>query len=831
MPPFRGADSPRGTCRSGRAIRAFPRQRQPGGASRPGSRHEAPIPDRPATVRKKELRLALVCYGGVSLAVYMHGITKELWKLLRASEAEASSRPERPVALADTETVWRRLLRSLKPDLNLHVICDVLAGASAGGLNAVFLARAITAGFDLEPLSNLWLENADIEHMLEAPSGRATFRNKLLSFYKEPVSWYAARAVNLSSVDDRKVRADIMRKMSHFVRARWFRPPFSGDRFTRMLAEAAEAMEFRPAGPVLLPPALDFDLYLTATDYYGVTQTLPVHSPAFVTEKEHRQMFHFPSPSHDTDEKRTPVGSLPSLLFAARATASFPGAFPPATVHEIDALVADQGAPWPDRAAFFREQLLGSRAPEEVALLDGSILANAPFEPAIDAIGRRPVRREVDRRFVYIDPEPGESVDPGFPLKQRPPGFFRTIYRAMAEIPRTQPIRESLKAIQAVSHHVRRIGSIIDHVTPSVDRAIHNVVGAVPFFLSTTPDMLTRARARLQTITVEEAGFAYVAYNQLKIRAVIDNAADMIADATSVGRDTRQSLHPAIMAVAEAEGAFAYDVTDSTRNGGAVRLLKALDTEFRIRRMRFLLREMRKVEGKSATALEREAATMVKTELYRTLGALQHTCVVCPAHHRLQQAAEAFVAADDHRKPAKAREALDALIVALDLSAIDRQSDALLAAIANNRALNSTVRKRLIRAWIGFPFYDTAIYPLIQETHADTFDELKVDRIAPDDATTLSGGGAHDCLKGWQMNAFAAFFSRSYRENDYLWGRLHAAERLLDIIMTCVADAATINAPYWRKEFYRAIVAAEEPRLRQVKPLIAELKEKIAQLP
>jgi hypothetical protein len=36
-------------------------------------------------MRQKELRIALVCYGGVSLAVYMHGVTKEIWKLVRAS--------------------------------------------------------------------------------------------------------------------------------------------------------------------------------------------------------------------------------------------------------------------------------------------------------------------------------------------------------------------------------------------------------------------------------------------------------------------------------------------------------------------------------------------------------------------------------------------------------------------------------------------------------------------------------------------------------------------------------------------------------------------------
>ena len=38
-------------------------------------------------MKERELRLALVCYGGISLAVYMHGITKEVWRLARASRA------------------------------------------------------------------------------------------------------------------------------------------------------------------------------------------------------------------------------------------------------------------------------------------------------------------------------------------------------------------------------------------------------------------------------------------------------------------------------------------------------------------------------------------------------------------------------------------------------------------------------------------------------------------------------------------------------------------------------------------------------------------------
>ena len=53
-------------------------------------------------MREKELRIALVCCGGVSLAVYMHGITKEILKLVRASAAlhRIADRPARAKAAA-----------------------------------------------------------------------------------------------------------------------------------------------------------------------------------------------------------------------------------------------------------------------------------------------------------------------------------------------------------------------------------------------------------------------------------------------------------------------------------------------------------------------------------------------------------------------------------------------------------------------------------------------------------------------------------------------------------------------------------------------------------
>jgi hypothetical protein len=107
-------------------------------------------------VQTKELRLALVCYGGVSLAVYMHGLTKEVWKLTRASmRRHAPDAGDLPPA-RDSEIVYQALLDAI-PGLDLRVMCDIVAGASAGGINGVLLARAAeqctVAGLLAQPTS------------------------------------------------------------------------------------------------------------------------------------------------------------------------------------------------------------------------------------------------------------------------------------------------------------------------------------------------------------------------------------------------------------------------------------------------------------------------------------------------------------------------------------------------------------------------------------------------------------------------------------------------------------------------------------------------------
>ena len=114
-------------------------------------------------MREKELRLALICYGGISLAVYMHGITREIWKLLKASRAVEANEP---APEGDSERVYYDLLKSLRPGVNLKVSVDIIAGASAGGINGILLGEAISSGASLDPLVDLWLDKADVDELV-----------------------------------------------------------------------------------------------------------------------------------------------------------------------------------------------------------------------------------------------------------------------------------------------------------------------------------------------------------------------------------------------------------------------------------------------------------------------------------------------------------------------------------------------------------------------------------------------------------------------------------------------------------------------------------------
>jgi hypothetical protein len=139
-------------------------------------------------------------------------------------------------------------------------------------------------------------------------------------------------------------------------------------------------------------------------------------------------------------------------------------------------------------------------------------------------------------------------------------------------------------------------------------------------------------------------------------------------------------------------------------------------------------------------------------------------------------------------------------------------------------------RRALMLTYLGFPFYDIATLPLLQGEGLDEFDAIKVDRISPEDATAIRAGGTASTLKGTQFNSFGAFFSRAYRENDYLWGRLHGADRLIDITVSALPEGAHLPpgaVVALKRDAFRAILAEEKGRLTAIQPLFETLEQEI----
>ncbi len=767
-------------------------------------------------MREKELRLALVCYGGISLAVYMHGVTKEVWRLTRASRAQFDGAEQQ----GGVEAVYLDLLHAISNDhqVRLRVLTDIVAGASAGGINGVFLARALTTGESLDPLTDLWLDKADVTVLLD-PDARPLSR--FTKFWAVPIAWLAARSPSstISSTVERSARGEVRAKLSQFVRARWFAPPFGGELFCGLLLDAFSAMADGPKGPMLLPRGQPLDLFVTMTDFYGYARTMRLNSPPEVEETEHRLICsfrHAPGKASDLDDSI-------SLAFAARATASFPGAFPPFSVRELDRVLAERGERWPQRNAFLADRLCSEEycAIDDRVLVDGSVLANAPFRPAVAALRQRPARREVDRRFVYIDPKPGRRAFSVTGDRQeggrRPlPGFFATIFKTISDIPREQPIHDNVEAIEALSSRIRRMTMIVEGMRPEVEARIEAALGRTFFLDSPTTARLKSWRASVQKKAIAEAGYGYFAYGHLKLSLIVEEIARIAARAhRSVDERERQHWRMRIWAAVRA--AKLDSMGDVAKvNSDITAFFRTHDVGFRIRRLRNLARRLDEVAGMSVD-VDPTSAEAMRDAIFSSLGLYLD-----------REAADFY--ADLPTSPHDAEDALPLIqrigerrdLTSIDAIADDRIADAL-------ALLGKNDRRAMLFTYLGFAFTDTATLPLLQGEGDGEFDVIKIDRISPDDATAIRTGGAAATLKGIQFNSFGAFFSRAFRENDYLWGRLHAAERLIDIVASSVGgllDDQAVRA--FQRRAFLAILEEEEGRLRAVPSLVPDIRAEIA---
>jgi patatin-related protein len=821
-------------------------------------------------LHEKELRIALVCFGGVSLAVYMHGISKEILKLVRASSAlhAIADRADRAKSTFfdrcdagdpeyDTEPIYFELLREIGHDLDLRVVVDIIAGASAGGINGTMLARALSHDLPMGPLRALWLDNADVSVLLslDAKAG------KWSKWFLKPFLWAAAKSARFGLIRDIEVR----QKLSLFVRSRWFKPPLDGKVMAALMYDAVTAMG-SPRHPKasLLPSGHSLDLFVTLTDFHGYHQLLQIHDPPLIYELDHHHVLRFAY-------QRGPAGEIvsdfdldnaPGLAFAARATSSFPGAFPPARIVEMDEVVAQRQGDWPRRAAFiakgFPAHLKANVDPVTASFIDGAVLNNRPFQQAISAIHGRPAYRQVDRRLVYIDPHPASASV----RRHNVPGFFSTLRGALSDIPMSQPVTDELGWVVDFNDRVRRLRAIIDSARPHVSQLVAKVVPAT-FDRALSRDELRAWREQVNAHVAVDAGFAYQAYVRLKLASVRAFGADLIVKLRGVSAQS-----PLSRVVAEIIDAWAlrkgivYERLDSaalefeTQTGtdlpAWVTYLLAFDVKYRERRLNFMIEgqnRLYELQGQDRFAgLDPVLVDRLKREFYLRLGQLRRrespdyysegirnlVADIFPAApspgeiKHLHMYASRFVEDNLDRLD----RLIEQLAAEIDLAASTRDLDELLATL-DPAHWQSEARHEVIINYLGFPFWDVLTLPVTGGREIGELNEILVDRISPQDVRSLRGFDGIESLRGVGFAHFAAFLSRAYRENDYLLGRLHALDRLFDI----VCDSAGIDATDSRngvlalkKRGFTQILDVEEKYLDHSRELIAALRKAVAEM-
>ncbi len=790
--------------------------------------------------KQKELRLAVVCFGGVSLAIYMHGVTKELLKLVRASRCVRDGTEN--IALpegdrSDTEHVYAELLRAIGFHLDLRVLVDIVAGASAGGINGIMLSRALAHDLAIDHLRDLWLDGADVARLL-APNRRAKVWSKW--FLKPGISFFTQRFAGEVGTD-----AEARRNLSLFIRSRWFHAPFDGVGFSRLLYRALGLMS-GSAGEAgsLVPPGLGLDLFVTVTDLSGYRRHVAIHDPPTIDDTEHRHILHFGYQHWRSGETRSDFDRdhLFDLVFAARATGSFPGAFPPLSVAEIDHLAKQERQSWQGRDAFlarvFAPQIAAGEDPQSIALIDGSVVNNKPFDAAIAALQGRPAYRQIDRRLLYLEPDP----KPNGARSKRSAGFFPVLKGALSDIPRNEPVHRELERIEAFNGRVRRIRRIVEATRPRVEEQVSRVMAEAGVEVAGAA-AVTAWRAAANAAAAREAGFAYEAYLRLKLVNVIDDLCAKFRDASGIMENSvaahwvtavvyrwteRRGFNPAMLALDDSQAPW-------------IHFLQELDASFRERRLRFALRALNDLYSKVG---ERAVAALdaAKTEVYELRTVLRQASALPHEHEQLRLGlAKVFsgrappadrrgIAAEVDRfvaeKEGEIDAAVEALAAAQALTTIDRKGDELFATRIS-ALLPVSFAHELLITYLGFAFWDVMTFSLTNWRDLEEFDEIRIDRISPEDSRLFRSQTYASPLMGTGLSHFSAFLSRAYRENDYLWGRLNGAERLIDIVL----DAAriegvdkVIDGPLLKRRAIAAILDAEAAHLPTCRDLIAQLR-------
>ncbi|MEN3365422.1 MAG: hypothetical protein V7606_2696 [Burkholderiales bacterium] len=555
-----------------------------------------------------ETRFGVVMYGGVSLAMYINGVANEMYEMARATpKFEYDRKPIGTCALyrrlswlvnnPDLREEYCRLIESERleeqrcgkaprdvwpgewddtflaglPGANrVRLVVDAIAGTSAGGINGIFLAKALANGEPFERLKDLWLKEGDISSLL---NDRRSY-NDIRNF--KPIG-----------------------------------PPGSllnGDRMYLKLLEAIEGMSSKSAevNAELDRSMVDeLDLFVTTTDINGSPIPLRL-TDDIIYELRHKRSFHFSYSKELKDENDFIPENNGLLAFAARCTSSFPFAFEPMTLAAAERLLKPRSFEKVKDAAFFsylpNEHVKKGKHLKR-AFGDGGYLDNKPFSYVANILAIRQAFVPVDRKLIYVEPAPqaivsdvsrrddSDRVSGSDPQSgDRIPDALSNSFAALTTIPRYETIREDLQAVLTRNHAIERVDRIVregekdlhqmleGESNPYV-RILREKQGRVPPF----PDFE-------RSDMVKYFGTAFLAYRRVRVSSVTDRIAERLGQLWDTERDSDQ--HYALTAIVREWRDLNYQEETKGKYQSINRFMEKFDVDYRIRRLSFLLRQI-----------------------------------------------------------------------------------------------------------------------------------------------------------------------------------------------------------------------------------------------